>query len=191
MSTGQSRISFIDTFIRITLLVGLFVWCSFILAPFIYIVIWGLIIAISTYPVFKWLENKLWHKEKLTAILIMLFGLLIVAIPGYFVFSSVLNAAANLKMAFISGTLNIPPPSPEVEHWPVIGHKVYEIWNLASTNLPEMISRYQETKSLHVFRKSYKVLICTSCETHHDIHAIVTRRAFEIYFLLLQSARAK
>ena len=180
MSTGQSRISFIDTFIRITLLVGLFVWCSFILAPFIYIVIWGLIIAISTYPVFKWLENKLWHKEKLTAILIMMFGLLIVAIPGYFVFSSVLNAAANLKMAFITGTLNIPPPSQEVEQWPIIGHKVYEIWNLASTNLPEMISRYQET-AMSVFTWIGKTVGKLGIELLQFICSIIVSGVFLMY----------
>lgn len=145
MSTSPSKAPIIDTFIRMILLVGLFVWCSFIIAPFIYIVIWGMIIAISTYPVFVQLEKKLWHKEKLAAMLLMVTGLILVAIPGYFVFSSVLNAAAGLKVAYLSGTLNIPPPSAEVEHWPLIGHKVFELWTLASTNISEVISRYQDT----------------------------------------------
>jgi predicted PurR-regulated permease PerM len=145
MSSSPAKVPIIDTFIRMILLVGLFVWCSFILAPFIYIVIWGMIIAISTYPVFTQLEKKLWHKEKLAAMLLMMIGLILVAIPGYYVFSSVLNAVSGLKSAYLSGTLNIPPPSADVEQWPLIGHKVFELWTLASTNVTEVISRYQET----------------------------------------------
>jgi predicted PurR-regulated permease PerM len=40
---------------------------------------------------------------------------------------------------FGDGSLAIPPPSEAVKAWPLIGEKIYEIWQLASTNLRGVI----------------------------------------------------
>src|SRR5262249_55761 len=37
------------------------------------------------------------------------------------------------------GSLAIPPPSEAVKAWPLIGEKIYEIWELASTNLRAVV----------------------------------------------------
>lgn len=133
----------IDTFIRILLLIGLFTWCSLILAPLIFIVIWGMIIAVTTFPVYEKLNVALGNRNRLSALIVLITGLAMIGIPGYFVVSNVVKTATELKHAFDAGTLTIPHPPDEVETWPIIGKTVHEIWSLASNNLGEVLTKYE------------------------------------------------
>jgi predicted PurR-regulated permease PerM len=44
-----------------------------------------------------------------------------------------------LLARFGDGSLAIPPPSEALKAWPLIGEKMYEIWQLASTNLRALV----------------------------------------------------
>ena len=141
-NTRTGAFSF-DTFIRLALLVGLFVWCSLILAPFIYIVIWGMILAISTFPAFVKLRKAMGGHDKAAALLVTVIGLAIFAVPGYFILNSIIASVTEMKNAYAAGTLALPHPPDEVESWPLIGKPLHEIWSLASTNITEAINRYE------------------------------------------------
>lgn len=136
--------SFIDTFIRLVLLAGLFTWCGLIIAPFLIIVIWGMILAISTYPTFSRLSRRIGNRPKTAAFIITAIGLLLITIPGYMVVSSVVGTVTHLKASYDAGTLHIPAAPENVKSWPVIGKPVHEIWDLASTNFTVAIDRYQD-----------------------------------------------
>ena len=57
----------IDITIRLTLLAALLSFCFLILKPFVLPVIWGIIVAITLYPVFEILNAKIGNRRKLTA----------------------------------------------------------------------------------------------------------------------------
>jgi len=53
-----------------------------------------------------------------------------------------LSLAETVRMLlarFGDGSLAIPPPSEALKAWPLIGEKIYEIWQLASTNLQALV----------------------------------------------------
>ena len=59
----------VDIAVRIGLIALLTFWCLYIAAPFIGPVIWGAIIAIGSYPLYRWLQAKLGLGGGLTATL--------------------------------------------------------------------------------------------------------------------------
>lgn len=136
--------SFIDTFIRLVLLAGLFTWCGLIIAPFLIIVIWGMILAISTYPTYSRLRKRIGNRSKTAAVIVTGTGLLLIAVPGYMVVSSVVGTVSHLKESYDAGTLHIPAAPENVKSWPLIGKAVHEIWDLASTNSAMAVERYQD-----------------------------------------------
>lgn len=140
-----------DTLIRIAFLAGLLAWSAMIIAPFIYIVIWGIIIAISTYPVFEPINRMLGGKDRRTAILLMITGAILVTVPGYLLLNNVIHTASELKAAYDSDALHIPPPPESVAEWPVIGKTVYEIWELTAKNITGVIDKYPD-QSLAVLK---------------------------------------
>ena len=37
--------------------------------------------------------------------------------------------------------VSIPPTAPGVSDWPIVGERVYELWNLASENIEQALTR--------------------------------------------------
>jgi predicted PurR-regulated permease PerM len=56
----------------------------------------------------------------------------------------------NLLRAFEEGRLTIPPPTENVNEWPLIGENLYLIWSEASNNLLELLSKYDGQHSEEV-----------------------------------------
>lgn len=102
-----------------------------------------MIIAVTTFPVYQTLNAKLGNRSRLSALILLITGLAIIGIPGYFVVSNVIKTATEIKHDFDAGTLVIPHPPDEVETWPLIGKTVHEIWSLASNNLGDVLTKYE------------------------------------------------
>ena len=83
-----------------------------------------MIIAVTTFPVYQTLNAKLGNRSRLSALILLITGLAIIGIPGYFVVSNVIKTATEIKHDFDAGTLVIPHPPDEVETWPLIGKTV-------------------------------------------------------------------
>lgn len=132
----------IDRLIRIGLLILLVAISLIILAPFIIMLIWGVIIAVALFPLFKKSVNVLAHKKKLTAVLFTLAGLIVIIIPSFMLAESSAYGYQSLQQAFEEGRLTIPPPTENVNEWPLIGERLYNFWSLASHNLPELFEKY-------------------------------------------------
>lgn len=134
----------IDRLIRLgllILLVGLSMW---ILAPFVILLIWGIIIAVALFKSFKKAVKLLGDKPNLTAVLFSVFFLTVIIVPVVLMAESSITGFQNLKLAFDEGRLTIPFPTEDVKSWPIIGPKLFELWDLASHNLREFIIKYNE-----------------------------------------------
>ena len=71
----------IDNIIRFGLIALIVVWSISILKPFIGVLLWGIIIAVSAYPGFLWLANKMGGRPVTAASLIVVLLLLLIIGP--------------------------------------------------------------------------------------------------------------
>ena len=116
--------------------VGLLVVLSYlILKPFLFVIMWGIIIAVGIYPLFKKFAALLGNRKKLASTIITLFALALLIVPSYFLMESAIGGIKNLAADLQGGTFKVPPPSENVAELPLIGKPVYETWKLASVNI--------------------------------------------------------
>jgi predicted PurR-regulated permease PerM len=124
--------------------VGLLLVLSYlILKPFLVVVMWGIIIAVGVYPLFKKFAKLLGNREKLASTLITLFALAVLIIPSYYLMESTVDGVQNISAELEEGTFKVPPPSESVAEWPVVGGSVYNTWKLASTNIEAAIKAFE------------------------------------------------
>jgi predicted PurR-regulated permease PerM len=128
--------------LRIGFVALLFLLSYVILKPFLLMVIWSIIIAVGIYPMFEKLSKKLGNKKKLTSTLLVLVALAVIIIPSVLMLSSTVDSIQNLQKNFEAGTLQIPPPPPDVAEWPIIGKSAYDIWAGAADNLEKTLVKY-------------------------------------------------
>ena len=134
--------------VAVVLLIGLCLW---IVAPFVTLVIWGVIISVAVYPAHQKLTNILGNREKLSAAILVILGLLILVIPTWMMTESSVTAARDLGASMQDGTIAIPPPADRVAGWPVIGKRLYATWNISRRHSVRALAAplsYTETGSL-------------------------------------------
>ena len=132
------------SFLQIGALMLLVVWCFNIVRPFIGVMVWAMIIAVAVYPLHLSLTAKLGGRAKTSVFILVLIGLAIILVPTWLLGESSITGLKALAADLKSGTLTIPPPSPDVAGWPVIGEQVHEIWTSAATNLEATLSQYED-----------------------------------------------
>ncbi len=121
--------------VRIGLLAVLVAWCFQIVRPFLYLVAWGMIIAVSTYPAYRRLEASLGERRGLAATLFTLVLLALLIGPILMLAGTLVEGAQALARALSEGTLSVPPPPEKIGSWPLIGAPLEGLWSLASVNL--------------------------------------------------------
>jgi predicted PurR-regulated permease PerM len=133
----------LDVVIKIGLILGLLLWCLLIVRPFIMITLWGLVIAVTVYPLYTWLKGKLGNRVKLPAILVTILVLLIIIVPFSLMAKTFYEGITSLRGVVEGEKFYIPAPSDSVKAWPLIGNQVYSLWNSASINLESVITQYK------------------------------------------------
>jgi len=103
----------LDIFIRIVLLGGLLAWCALLLAPFTSILIRAVIIAVAVQPFSAWLARKLGGRLALAATLIVLAGVALVAVPGYFIGESLVSTVQEVRAHIAADDLHVPQLPPD------------------------------------------------------------------------------
>jgi predicted PurR-regulated permease PerM len=129
----------LEASIHIGLAILLTTACLLILRPFVPLLTWGIIIAVSAYPSFLQLQSKLGGRAVLTAVLFTLLLLALLIVPVILLAGTLADGVETLATRFKSGTLLIPPPPASVENWPVIGPSVNNVWGLASRDLAQAL----------------------------------------------------
>jgi predicted PurR-regulated permease PerM len=128
----------VDLAIRFGFL-GLLGYLSFkVIAPFLTIGLWGAILAVALYPLFKRVTR--WLNPRVAATLITLLCLSIVVGPLTWLGLGMIGGASWLVTALTTGQLGFPLPAEYVKGWPIIGERVHQLWHLAATNTKEALS---------------------------------------------------
>jgi len=133
----------IEAAIRLGLLMLLAAWCFMIVRPFIAPVMWGVIIAVATYPLFVKLKNAMGGRNKLASVVFTLFALAILIVPAVMISDSLIATSQAISEKYEQGQIEIPPPKENLKEWPLVGEQLFGLWSQASTNLQGTIEKYE------------------------------------------------
>jgi len=134
----------IEIIIQLLALAFILGWCFLILSPFITPIVWGIIIAITVYPLFIKLSAKLGHRNKISSLILTLLLLATILLPVILLSGSLIDGARFLKTAIQEGGSIIPPPGDRVASWPAFTKPLIDAWQMASDNLQSMVITYKE-----------------------------------------------
>jgi predicted PurR-regulated permease PerM len=133
----------LDVLIQAGLVIALVVFCYKIFSPFMTLMLWALILAVTLYPMHQLLANKLGGKQGRAATTIVLLGILLIFVPVALLANSLADSITDVIHGMKENTLTISVPSQSVAEWPVVGKKVYAVWNQAATDLPSLLQSMQ------------------------------------------------
>src|SRR3954471_6922200 len=132
---NRSGDEIIQLALRLGLLIFLVYWSFILVRPFIPVLAWSIILTVALYPAFEWLSENLGGHPKLAAVLITLINLAIIIGPVAWLGIGMVEGLQHLAGLLGAGTLAIPSPPQGIRDWPLVGPKLYGLWEQASSNL--------------------------------------------------------
>ena len=144
-SEFERRVSarLLDVLIRAGLIAVLAVLCYSVFAPFLTLMAWAVILAITIYPLQQYLARKIGGKQGLAATIVVLVGCVLIVAPTAVLMDSFGSSVHDFVIAVKDNTLEVPAPREGVREWPIVGKKVYDFWSRAHTDLPGLVQSLQ------------------------------------------------
>jgi predicted PurR-regulated permease PerM len=132
-----------DVLIRASLIGGLAVLCYKVFSPFLTLMVWSTILAVTLYPLHKKIARRVGGKQWLASTILVIIGILVIITPTALLLNSFADSIRNFIAAAHNNTLSIPPPPQGIEKLPIIGKKINDIWSKANSDLPGLIQSLQ------------------------------------------------
>jgi predicted PurR-regulated permease PerM len=141
----EERISsrLLEVLIRAALIGLLAALCYVVFAPFLTLMAWALILAVTLYPLHRWLARQVGGRQGLAATMLVVGGSILIVIPTALLLNSFGSSVHELVIAVQHGTLQVPPPRAGIQEWPIVGKKVYAFWSTAHSDLPGLVASMQ------------------------------------------------
>jgi predicted PurR-regulated permease PerM len=133
----------LDVFIRAGLVFAVAVLCYEIFSPFVALMTWALILAVTLYPAHQKLARTMGGKQGLAATLLVLGGIVLIGVPTAVLTFELGDSLHRVVVGLRDHTLQIPAPSPGVAEWPIVGKKVHGFWSRAHADLPAVVQSMQ------------------------------------------------
>lgn len=133
----------LDVLIRAGLIFALTVLCYRIFSPFLSLMVWAVILAVSLYPLQKAVAKRLGGRQGPTATLLTLIFIVVIVAPTAVLVTSLGDSARELFDGIRNNTLKIPPPHAGTADWPVVGKKLHGVWSQAHADLPTFVQNLQ------------------------------------------------
>src|SRR5215217_3270068 len=118
----------LDVLIRAGLILVMAMLCYQVFSPFLHLMVWALILAVTLYPLHQSLASTIGGKQGLAATLLVVVGIVLIVVPTAMLMSSLGDAVQRLVHDVQNNALQIPAPRPGVEAWPVVGKKIHDVW---------------------------------------------------------------
>jgi predicted PurR-regulated permease PerM len=133
----------LDVLIRAGLVLALAMLCYRVFSPFLVLMVWALVLAITLYPLHQALATRMGGRQGWAATLITVLGVALIVAPTAVLVGSMGDSVNRAIDEVQQNTLQIPPPRPGVAAWPVVGPKVHAAWQLAHDDLPALVKSLQ------------------------------------------------
>jgi len=118
--------------------------CYFILAPFITLMVWASVLAITLYPLQKRIASGLRGRNGWAATIVTILMLAILIAPAVWLLLSTVKEMKVLAELYRAGQFHIPPPPDNVKDWPLVGNKVFDLWAAANSNLTSLVTEHTD-----------------------------------------------
>jgi predicted PurR-regulated permease PerM len=125
----------LDTLIRAGLIAALVVACFEVFKPFLSLMFWALILAVTLYPLHNMIKARLGRSDSRAATLIVIVAIAILLVPIYLLGSSLTESVQAAIASVKSGALHIPPPPDAIAQWPLIGKQLHGFWAQVASDL--------------------------------------------------------
>ncbi|MGH8687268.1 MAG: AI-2E family transporter [Burkholderiales bacterium] len=133
----------LDVLIRAALLIAMAALCYRVFAPFLTLMVWAVILAVTMHPLHQSLVRRVRGRQGLAATLLVIIGMLVFVTPA----ALLMNSLGDSVSAFIHGvqnnTLQVGAPKDSVKAWPIVGERAYAIWSMAHEDLPALVQAMQ------------------------------------------------
>lgn len=133
----------LDVLIRAGLILAMVMLCFRIFSPFLSLMVWALILAVTLYPLQRSFAGKLGGRQGLAATLIVIVGIVLIVVPTSVLVNSLGDSVHQLVGNLQKNSLQIPAPRPDVAEWPLVGERVYATWSKAHADLPALVHKLQ------------------------------------------------
>ena len=133
----------LDVTFRGALLLALAVLCYQVFSPFLSLMTWSIILAVTMYPIHQWLARAVGRKQWLASTILVVIAFLLIIIPTGLLLNSFADSVRNFIGAVQNHTLEIPAPPERVARWPIVGKGVYDTWSKAHSDLPGLVQSMQ------------------------------------------------
>jgi len=133
----------LDVLIRAGLIGVLAALCYVVFAPFLTLMVWAVILAITLYPLHRSIARRIGGKQGLAATILVVGAAIVIIVPTALLLDSFGSSIQELVTAVQHNTLQIPPPRPGIEAWPIVGTKIYGVWSKAHADLPGLVESMQ------------------------------------------------
>ena len=135
--------SLLDVLIRAGLILALAMLCYQVFSPFLPLMVWALILAVTLYPLHQSLASTIGGKQGLAATLLVVVGVVLIVVPTAMLLSSLGDSVHQLVNDVQNNALKIPAPRPGVAAWPVVGKQIHDVWSKAHADLPALVQSMQ------------------------------------------------
>jgi predicted PurR-regulated permease PerM len=133
----------LDVFIRVGLVLALVLLCYLIFSPFLTMMLWAVILAITIYPLHQMLARGIGGRQGLAATLVVLIAVGVIVTPTIMLASQFADSTQDLVKSVRDNTLQIPAPSEKIAALPIVGKKVHATWSQAHDDLPTLVRSMQ------------------------------------------------
>jgi len=111
----------------------LIVAALWILKPFLAATIWAVMIVVSTWPMLRWFQSRLWGRRGLAVLVMTLLILMLLVVPLMLAISTIVrNTDTIVAKAGMLATLQLPPPPSWVGDLPLVGERAVALWEQAA-----------------------------------------------------------
>ena len=132
-----------DTLIRVGLVGGLAILCFQVFSPFLKLMVWSIILAITLYPLHQSLARRIGGRQKLTSTILVILGITLLVVPTWLLMNSFADSIHTLVGAVQQNTLHVSAPPDRIKDVPVVGSRIHSLWLAASTDLPQLVQSMQ------------------------------------------------
>ncbi|MFJ4290861.1 AI-2E family transporter [Cupriavidus sp. NPDC089707] len=131
----------LDVLIRAGLIAVLAIFCFQIFHPFVDLLLWSVILAVTIYPLQVRLRKRLGGHDGRVATLIVVLVLAIILVPTYLLGEALVESVENAIAMVRDDRVHIPMPAESVAAWPFVGQRLYDFWLQAATDMTAVMEK--------------------------------------------------
>jgi predicted PurR-regulated permease PerM len=148
-----------DVLIRASVIFILAALCYRVFAPFLVLMVWSLILAITLYPLQRMLASRMGGRQGLAATVIAILGVALIVVPAAVLLNSVGDSVQRLIDDVRADTFQVPAPPPSVAALPIVGERIHGFWQQAHDDLPALVHSLQP--KIGEFAKSALLMVAS------------------------------